>query len=40
MNACGYNFGILGNHEFNNTLARWQALLRTAGYPVLCANVT
>jgi 5'-nucleotidase len=40
MNALGYTFATLGNHELNNPLARLRNLLRLAKYPVLCANVT
>lgn len=39
MNAAGYNFGTLGNHEFNNPLAHLQKLLSMFKYPVLCSNV-
>lgn len=38
MNAAGYTFGALGNHEFNLPLAQLQSLLRLFQYPVLCAN--
>ncbi len=38
MNAAGYNFATLGNHEFNNPLARLKSLLAQIKYPVLCAN--
>ena len=40
MNALGYTFATLGNHEFNNPLAKLRDLLRLVKYPVLCANVT
>ena len=40
MNAAGYNFATLGNHEFNHTLAQLRKLVGLARYPVLCANVT
>lgn len=40
MNASGYDFGTLGNHEFNYTLARTQKLITLARYPILCANAT
>jgi len=40
MNAVGYDFGALGNHEFNNPLARLKNLISMFRYPVLCANVT
>jgi 5'-nucleotidase len=38
MNATGYNFATLGNHEFNNPLATLKNLLRQIKYPILCAN--
>lgn len=38
MKACGYDFAVPGNHEFNNTLEQLRKLIRTAGYPILCAN--
>jgi 5'-nucleotidase/UDP-sugar diphosphatase len=38
MNAAGYDFGTLGNHEFNNSLERLKALIAKAGFPLLCAN--
>jgi len=38
MNAAGYDFGTLGNHEFNNPLSRLKNLLTLIKYPVLCAN--
>ncbi len=38
MNAAGYTFGALGNHEFNNPLSRLKSLIRMFRYPVLCAN--
>ena len=40
MNASGYTFGTLGNHEFNNPLWRLKKLLGLFRYPVLCANAT
>ena len=40
MNAVGYDFGTLGNHEFNNPLFRLKSLLALFHYPVLCANAT
>ncbi len=40
MNAAGYNFATLGNHEFNQTLAQLRKVVGLARYPVLCANVT
>jgi len=38
MNATGYTFGTLGNHEFNHPLSRLENLIRMFQYPVLCAN--
>ncbi len=38
MNAAGYSFGTLGNHEFNYPLSRLKTLLRQFTFPVLCAN--
>jgi 5'-nucleotidase / UDP-sugar diphosphatase len=38
MNAVGYDFSALGNHEFNNSLAQLKKLLGLFQYPVLCAN--
>ena len=38
MNAAGYDFATFGNHEFSNTLAQVQKLLRTSRHPVLLAN--
>ncbi len=40
MNAVGYDFGALGNHEFNNPLSRLKNLIGMFRYPVLCANAT
>jgi 5'-nucleotidase/UDP-sugar diphosphatase len=38
MNACGYEYGTLGNHEFSNSLVQVQKLLRMARFPYVCAN--
>jgi len=38
MNAMGYDFVTLGNHEFNNTLAQVQKLIRLTKPPLLLAN--
>jgi 2',3'-cyclic-nucleotide 2'-phosphodiesterase (5'-nucleotidase family) len=38
MNATGYDFATLGNHEFNNPLAQTRKLIGLAKYPILCAN--
>ncbi|KJS33183.1 MAG: hypothetical protein VR64_02895 [Desulfatitalea sp. BRH_c12] len=38
MNAVGYDFATLGNHEFNYSLAHTRKLMALARYPVLCAN--
>ena len=40
MNAVGYEFGTLGNHEFYYTLARTRKLITLARYPIFCANAT
>jgi len=37
-NATGYDFVTLGNHEFNNTLAQLQKLLRLTKHPVMLTN--
>jgi 5'-nucleotidase/UDP-sugar diphosphatase len=38
MNACGYEYATLGNHEFSNSLVQVQKLLRMARFPYVCAN--
>lgn len=38
MNAAGYTFGTLGNHEFNNPLSTLKKLIGMFRFPVLCAN--
>jgi 5'-nucleotidase / UDP-sugar diphosphatase len=38
MNAMGYDFVTLGNHEFNNTLPQLQKLIRLTKPPILLAN--
>jgi 5'-nucleotidase / UDP-sugar diphosphatase len=38
MNAARYDFGTLGNHEFNNSLVTLKKLLTLARFPILCAN--
>lgn len=38
MNATGYDFSTLGNHEFNNPLSQLKKLIGEYHYPVLCAN--
>jgi 2',3'-cyclic-nucleotide 2'-phosphodiesterase (5'-nucleotidase family) len=38
MNAVGYTFGTLGNHEFNIPLATLKKLIGTFRFPILCAN--
>lgn len=40
MNAAGYQFATIGNHELNMPLATLTALLTKPAYPVLVANVT
>lgn len=39
MNAVGYTFGTIGNHELNNPLSTLKKLLGLFRYPVLCANL-
>jgi 5'-nucleotidase/UDP-sugar diphosphatase len=38
MNATGYDFATLGNHDFNYPLAQTRQLITQARYPILCAN--
>lgn len=38
MNAAGYDFITLGNHEFNNSLVQLKKLISLFRFPVLCAN--
>jgi 2',3'-cyclic-nucleotide 2'-phosphodiesterase (5'-nucleotidase family) len=38
MNAVGYDFAALGNHDFNYSLAQMRQLIIQARYPILCAN--
>ncbi len=38
MNAVGYDFATLGNHEFNNSLSALKKLLGLIQFPLLCAN--
>lgn len=38
MNRMGYDAATLGNHEFDNGLDTLAAVLRTARFPVVCAN--
>jgi 2',3'-cyclic-nucleotide 2'-phosphodiesterase (5'-nucleotidase family) len=38
MNAAGYDYSTLGNHEFNNSLATLKQLISQFRYPLLCAN--
>jgi 2',3'-cyclic-nucleotide 2'-phosphodiesterase (5'-nucleotidase family) len=38
MNAAGYDFATLGNHEFNNSPAHLKKLLAQARFEFLCAN--
>jgi 2',3'-cyclic-nucleotide 2'-phosphodiesterase (5'-nucleotidase family) len=40
MNAAGYNFGTLGNHEFNNSLATLKKMIGMVRFEMLCANAT
>lgn len=38
MNRMGYDAATLGNHEFDNGLDTLAAVLRTAKFPIVCAN--
>jgi 5'-nucleotidase / UDP-sugar diphosphatase len=38
MNALGYEFAAIGNHEFNESLSQTRKLLALAKHPVLCSN--
>ncbi|MFB3908205.1 MAG: bifunctional UDP-sugar hydrolase/5'-nucleotidase [Candidatus Eisenbacteria bacterium] len=38
MNAAGYDYGILGNHEFNGTIAHLEKLVSLSDHPILCGN--
>lgn len=38
MNAMGYDAATLGNHEFDNGSAALAARLKTADFPIVCAN--
>lgn len=38
LNRMGYDAGTLGNHEFDNGLDTLAAVLRTAEFPIVCAN--
>lgn len=38
MNAMGYDAATLGNHEFDNGCDALAARLKTADFPVVCAN--
>lgn len=40
MNAAGYTFATIGNHELNMPLATLKKLLGRFTFPVLCANLT
>jgi 5'-nucleotidase len=40
MNAAGYTFGTLGNHEFNIPLGTLREVIAMFKFPILCANVT
>jgi 5'-nucleotidase / UDP-sugar diphosphatase len=39
MNAVGYDFGTLGNHEFNNPLSQVKKLIAAAKYQLVSANL-
>ena len=38
MNAMGYDAATLGNHEFDNGCSALAARVKTADFPVVCAN--
>ena len=38
MNRMGYDAGTLGNHEFDNGVDTLAAVLKTAKFPIVCAN--
>jgi 2',3'-cyclic-nucleotide 2'-phosphodiesterase (5'-nucleotidase family) len=40
MNAAGYDFGTIGNHEFNYPADQTRRLVSLSKYVLLCANVT
>ncbi len=40
MNAAGYTFGTIGNHELNIPLVTLKQVLGLARFPILCANLT
>jgi 5'-nucleotidase / UDP-sugar diphosphatase len=40
MNAAGYDFATVGNHDFNNPLAQLQKMISEAKFPIYCANAT
>jgi 2',3'-cyclic-nucleotide 2'-phosphodiesterase (5'-nucleotidase family) len=40
MNAAGYTFGTIGNHEFNISLSMLKKLLGMVRFQMLCANAT
>ncbi|MCS6919150.1 MAG: bifunctional metallophosphatase/5'-nucleotidase, partial [Fimbriimonadales bacterium] len=39
MNACGYDFATLGNHEFSNTLDQVLRLAQMGNFKTVCANL-
>ncbi len=39
MNAAGYDFGTLGNHEFNTSTTQLRKLIGLTKYALVCANV-
>jgi len=40
MNAAGYTFATIGNHELNTPLTTLKKFLGLAKFPILCANLT
>ncbi len=39
MNECGYDFAVLGNHEFDNGTRYTREFMEIASFPLLSANV-
>jgi 5'-nucleotidase / UDP-sugar diphosphatase len=40
MNACGYDIGTLGNHEFNNSAAQLRKLIGMTKFELVASNIT
>ncbi len=39
MNACGFDCGVLGNHEFNYGIEYLEETISRLDYPIVCANI-